>query len=238
MQYTFPTTEDSFLNAKNLLNHLTTVLQTKKWLHTEHGQVEDMIHKDGFKILHLLFQGHLDERTKVEADLSKETMDRSGSLYTRTDCCRQLNCIFGKVEVQRKGYSDNGRDSVFPQDAELNISKDSYSDGLRVKAAEFVSDLSFEKSTLNILKCTASSVPKYQIENVIQNMSQDFDTFYKTREVTDASDSSILVLTCDGKGIVMRQSDLRSSTQKAAKLEQHKKQTRLSKDEKRNRQVR
>ena len=57
MKYTFHTTEDSFLTAKNLLTHLTTALKSKKWLHTEHGQVENMIHKDGLEILRLLFQG-------------------------------------------------------------------------------------------------------------------------------------------------------------------------------------
>lgn len=235
MKYTFPSTEDSFLNAKNLLDQLADALKSKKWLHAEHGQVEEMIHKDGFEILRLLFQGNLDERARVEPDMSDELMEENVNLYKREGRSRQLNCIFGKVKVRRNGYSYDGRDSVLPQDAELNLSKDSYSDGLRVKSARSVSDLSFEKSTENILNCTASSVPKRQMENVIRHMSQDFDAFYKTRAVTDTSESGILVLTCDGKGIVMRQSDLRESTQKAAKSEKHKKQTRLSRGEKRNR---
>jgi len=235
MKYTFPTTEDSFLNAQNLLNQMTVALKSQKWLHADHGQVEEMIHKDGMEVLRLLFQGNLDERAKLETDLSTEPMGRTGAFYTRKDCSRQLNSMFGKVQARRKGYSDNGKASVFPQDAELNFPKDSYSDGLRKKAAKFVSDMSFEKSTINILECTASSVPKYQIEHVIRHMSQDFDEFYKTREATGENDSGILVLTCDAKGIVMRHSDLREATQKAAKLEKHKKQTRLSRGEKRNR---
>jgi len=235
MKYTFASTEDSFLKANNLLNQLTEALKTKKWLHAEHGLVEEMIHKDGFEILRLLFQGNLDERARVEPDLSNKLKVNDFNLYKRKGCSRQLNCIFGMVEVRRNSYSYDGRSSVHPQDAELNLSKDSYSDGLRSKSAEFVSDLSFEKSTLNILKCTASGVPKYQIEKVVRNMSQDFDAFYKTREITYKNESGILVLTCDAKGIVMRQSDLREITRKAAKAEKHKKQTRLSRGEKRNR---
>lgn len=235
MKYTFPSSEDSFLNARNLLNQLTEALKSNKWLHAEHGQVEEMICKDGFEILRILFQGHLDERAKVEPDLSNELMDTNRSLYRREGCTRQLNCIFGTVEVRRKGYSDNGKGSLFVQDAELNLSKDCYSDGLRMKSAQSVCDLSFEKSTENILKSTASFVPKRQMENIIRHMSQDFDAFYGTREITDKNESGTLVLTCDGKGIVMRQSDLRKLTQKAAKSEKHKKETRLSRGEKRNR---
>ena len=44
-----------------------------------------------------------------------------------------------------------------------------------------------------------------------------------------------MVLSCDGKGVVMRKEDLREATRKAAEGATHKKQTRLSKGEKRNR---
>ncbi|MFQ5653023.1 MAG: hypothetical protein ACE5IY_24095 [bacterium] len=66
-------------------------------------------------------------------------------------------------------------------------------------------------------------------------MSQDFDAFYQSRQGEDSDTSGLLALTCDGKGIVMRQEDLRPATQKAAKSSKHKKQTRLSRGEKRNR---
>ncbi len=235
MKYKITEEPDFFLNAKNFLHQLTVVLKSSKWLHAEHGEVETLIQKDGFEILRLLFQGHLDERAKTEIDLSSEAMDRSGRPYTRENCSRQLNSVFGTVEVRRKGYSDKGRDSVFPQHAELNLSRDSYSDGLRMKAAYSVSDLSFEKSTETILKSTASSIPKRQIENVIRHLSQDFDSFYASQEIDTRRQAGILVLSCDGKGIIMRQADLREATQKAAAIAVHKKQTRLSRGEKRNR---
>lgn len=235
MKYTFPSEQDAFLNANNLLNRLTEALKSQKWLNAEHGQVEKMINKDGFEIMRLLLQGNLNERARLEPDLSSEMMNKGEQKYKRAGCTRFLNSVFGKVVVRRKGYIEDECDTIFPQDGQLNLSKDSYSDGLRIKAAQSVSDLSFEKSTENILKCTASSVPKRQMINVIRHISQDFDAFYKTRDVMDCSESGILVLTCDAKGIVMRQSDLREVTQKAAKAEKHKKQTRLSRGEKRNR---
>lgn len=235
MQYTFSDEQDLFLNAKNLFNRLAATLKSPAWLHIEHGQVEELIQKDGFEILRCLFQGHLDERARLESDLSSKSMNQCGRPYIRKGCARKLNCLFGQVEVRRKGYSEDGANSIFPQDAELNLSKDSYSDGLRKRAAYWVSDLSFEKSTENILKNTASSVPKRQIESVTRHISQDFDAFYKTRAIDNAGDMGILVLSCDAKGIVMRQDDLRELTRKAAKAEVHKKQTRLSRGEKRNR---
>src|SRR5919197_5526356 len=44
-----------------------------------------------------------------------------------------------------------------------------------------------------------------------------------------------LVMSLDGKGIVMRREDLREATKRAAEREQHKLKTRLSRGEKRNR---
>jgi hypothetical protein len=47
--------------------------------------------------------------------------------------------------------------------------------------------------------------------------------------------SGLLVMSVDGKGVVMRQQDLRETTRKAAEASQHKLKTRLSRGEKRNR---
>jgi hypothetical protein len=63
----------------------------------------------------------------------------------------------------------------------------------------------------------------------------DFEAFYQetSREATGAGD--VLVLSVDGKGIVMRPDALRPATAKAARKATSKLKTRLSKGEKRNR---
>ena len=51
----------------------------------------------------------------------------------------------------------------------------------------------------------------------------------------NSEQGSVLVITCDGKGVVMHKDDLRPATRKAAEREQHKLCSRLSRGEKRNR---
>lgn len=238
LQYSLPGSDESaFSSARNLVEQIVHGLQSKAWLSAEHGEVEQMIQKDGMEVLRLLFQGHLDLRSLSEPSLPK--VPEAGHLertYKREGCTRSLHCLFGTVRVRRKGYSAGGVDSVFPLDGQLNLSKDCYSDGLRTKAAELVSDLSFDKSTAHIRKGSASLFPKRQMETVARRVSVDFDAFYQTRQTGNASASTdLLVLSCDGKGVVMRNEDLREATRKAAQGATHKKQTRLSKGEKRNR---
>lgn len=225
--------QDPFFEARNILDGLINALCTQKWLHAEHGDVEQLVHKDGFELMRLLLQGHLDERSRQEPDFDSVRQGTCEHTHKRKNCSRQLNTLFGKVEVRRKSYSVGGADSLFPQDAELNLSVDQYSDGLRRQIAFSVSEQSFDKASENISRNTATSVAKRQVEETSRHLSQDFDEFYKSRpfEVTD--NANHLVLTCDGKGIVMRQTDLRPATQKAANTSKHKKQTRLSKGEKR-----
>lgn len=227
--------QDPFFEARNLLNDLIDVLCTQKWLQAEHGEVEQLIHSDGFEVMRLVLQGHLDERARQEPDFDSVRHGTREHTHKRKNCSRQLNTMFGKVIAHRRGYSDGGVDSIFPQDAQLNLSTDQCSDGLRRQTAFAVSEQSFDKASVSISRNTATTVAKRQIENITRHLSLDFDAFYKSRQRKDSNSSDLLVLTCDGKGVVMRQQDLRPATQKAAKSSKHKKLTRLSRGEKRNR---
>ena len=235
MQDTNLDIHDPFFEAKDLLNGLIDVLCTQKWLQAEHGEVEQLIHKDGYEVMRLVLQGYLDERARQEPDFDSIRHGTCEYTHKRKNCLRQLNTIFGKVRACRRSYSDGGVDSIFPQDAQLNLSADQYSDGLRRQIAFTVSDQSFDKTSESISRNTATTVAKRQVENITRNLSQDFDAFYQSRQVENSDTSDLLVLTCDAKGVVMRQADLRPATQKAAKSNKHKKQTRLSRGEKRNR---
>lgn len=67
--------------------------------------------------------------------------------------------------------------------------------------------------------------------------AQDFETFYQARRETALVKDPvgrILVLSFDGKGVVMRREDLRKATRKAAEENGHKLRTRLCAGEKRN----
>lgn len=75
-----------------------------------------------------------------------------------------------------------------------------------------------------------------QAEQLVVKIAQDFDEFYgEMGNQSHESTEDPLILTFDGKGIVMRTAGLRQATRKAAAREAHKLTTRLSKGEKRNR---
>ncbi|MGH7423032.1 MAG: ISKra4 family transposase, partial [Candidatus Methylomirabilales bacterium] len=143
--------------------------------------------------------------------------------------------IFGEVEVRRCGYSAPEEGSLFPLDGELNLPKDSYSHGLRERLAFEVARGSFDQAVCAIETTTGGQVPKRQAEELAAKVSQDFESFYEDR-ASPGPEGTLdpLVLSEDGKGIVMRKEDLRA-TKRAAERESRKLKTRLSQGEKRNR---
>jgi hypothetical protein len=184
-------------------------------------------------VLRLVLQGHLDDRAPstaeepvVGADDIERTHHRPGG--------RSLESIFGQVVVQRMGYSARGVDSLYPLDAELNLPLESYSHGVRRRLAIEASKGSFEAAILSLDDSTAAHVPKRQALAVTCRAATDFNAFYETQAAKPGSTGEIMVLTLDGKGIVMRLEDLREATRMAARKRKHHLDKRLSPGEKKN----
>ena len=113
---------------------------------------------------------------------------------------------------------------------------DKYSHGLRRRVAEEAAKSSFDETVASVAKTTGGHVPKRQAEEMVVAVAQDFEAFYRTREITGPEDTGDpLIMSLDGKGIVMRRESLRTATRKAAERERHKMKTRLSAGEKRHR---
>jgi hypothetical protein len=71
----------------------------------------------------------------------------------------------------------------------------------------------------SINKNTGGHVPKRQIEELARHAARDFDAFYEMRaakSIVGQQTGSVLVMSVDGKGVVMRTEDLRKQTRKAA----------------------
>jgi hypothetical protein len=151
---------------------------------------------------------------------------------------RSLKTIFGKVTVSRLGYSAHDTETLFPRDAELNLLPELYSHGVQRRVAKEVIKTSYDQATAAVAETTGTTVPKRQVEELAARAAANFDAFYETRSADSARDAQktgeILVLSTDGKGIVMRQEDLREATRKAAASRTHKMSKRLSRGEKRN----
>jgi hypothetical protein len=132
---------------------------------------------------------------------------------------RSLESIFGTVEVARTGYGAAGTPSLHPLDGALNLPPEKYSLEVRRRVAIEAAKSSFDEGAHTLEAFTGAHVPKRQFEQEVIRAAQDFAAFYadrQTRARADPHTGPLLVLTVDGKGVVMRQEDLREATQRAA----------------------
>ena len=148
-----------------------------------HSELERELEKRGRELMRLVLQEHLDRRSPGKAE--GPVKDRDGEERTRKRLQeRALETVPGTVEVE-----------------------------LRRRVAEEAAKSSFEETLESVEKATGGHEPKRQVEELVQRAARDFDPFYETRRLEPAEvDHSLLVLTVDGKGVVMRQEDLREQT--------------------------
>jgi len=201
-----------------------------------HSELERELEKMGRELMRKLLQEHLEARGAGECAQPVEGSDGVERSVVRLQE-RKLETIFGTVSVERAGYGRQGSRSLHPLDAELNVPNKKYSLELSRRVAEQAAKSSFDETFESIGKITGGHVPKRQIEELVRLAARDFDAFYEMRQAQPAEvekTGSIMVMSVDSKGVVMRTEDLREQTRKAAKARNHKMGARLSKGEKKN----
>jgi hypothetical protein len=120
-------------------------------------------------------------------------------------------------------------------DAALSLPRELFSFGVRRMVARVVARASFEEVVEIVHDYGRATIAKRQVEELAVRAAQDFEAFYEQREPAHAPASDLLVLSTDGKGIVMRRADLREATRLAAEKKVNKLETRLTPGEKKNR---
>jgi len=183
-----------------------------------------------------LLQEHLDLRAEHEPRIGGVT-DAWGvpRRSAETGHTRTLATVFGLVEVTRIAYRRRGNANLHPADAVLNLPQERHSHGLRQLAAVEAARGSFEGAVEAIERATGQQLGKRQVEDLVARAAVDFEAFYAQRQAPNGQDGDVLVVSCDGKGVVMRPDGLRPATAKAAATTNPKLATRLSKGEKRGR---
>lgn len=201
-----------------------------------HDELETQLQVRGRDLLCKLLQEHLDLRARREVRLDKVVgADGVARGSVEQGHRRGLRSVFGLVGVTRLAYRRRGQANLHPADTTLNLPQELHSHGLRRLAAVEAASGSIEEAQSSIERSTGERLGKRQIEEMVGRAAADFDAFYAERARTSGDPSDLLVLTCDGKGIVMRPEALRPATAEAAEQAAHKLQTRLSPGEKRNR---
>lgn len=225
-----------FTEARELFEAMVTWLSSDNVCGLEHGELENKLLVNGNELLRRLLQGYLDRRSDDEIEGDCQGSDRVKRTHKRKQS-RFLTTIFGTVTVSRIGYGGRKLTSLHPLDGELNLPTEKYSHGLSQRVASAVAFNGFNQTVEIIKNTTAAQIPKRQVEELAQKSAGDFDEFYQAQPAKSKSGEptgGILVITVDGKGVVMRQEDLRPSTKKRAISGQRKLEKRLTKGEKRN----
>lgn len=238
MQAQAHSSANPFTAARAHFDRILSQLASTQMLSATHAEIEDALHAEGMTLLRLLYQDHLNLRAQREVVRDVRGADGQPRPQRR-QMSRRLMTRFGPVEASRISYGAPGLRSLRPADAELNVPVESYSHPLRRLVAETASTTSFEETVEAMARTTGATVAKRQAEEMTQRAARDFDAFYQQRTGVASREAArsgqILVVTTDGKGVVVLHDDLREATRKAAEQSEHKLATRLSSGEKRNR---
>jgi len=227
---------DEFATAQNAFAQLIAFLRSQDSRALDHAALETTLNERGRELLRVLYQAHVDSRglgAAVGPVYGADGVARNARRVHE----RGLSTVFGEVRVKRLGYGAAGVDSLHPLDAQLNLPSAEYSLGVRRLAAEQAAQVSFEATVNALAQHTGKTMGKRQVEELVQRSAADFDAFYTQcrPEAGTPGGSSILVISADGKGVVMVPGDLREPTRKAAQKQSNKLAKRLSKGEKKNR---
>ena len=227
--------DNPFARSRDLFEGVCGQLQRPAAFVMTHSGIEKLLDTDGRAILRQMFQDHLDLRGAQEqaAPPLRVVGDDGVERPHRRDATRDLRTLVGDVTVPRIGYSQRGETSRFPTDAALNLPNDPFSLGVRYAVALATASNSFEASVESVEAMTHVHVGKRQAESLARLAAVDFESYYEQRAAPRPTDaSSLLVLSSDGKGIVVRVEDLRPATRKAKLKRTPRLKTRLTKGEK------
>jgi hypothetical protein len=227
---------DGFARSRAQFEEMIASLGDDGAAKLDHGELEDRLDTEGRELLRLLYQDHLDLRAAREQRL-EEVADADGLSRPSVEAGhgRALSTIFGEVSVTRLAYRRRNQPNLHPADGVLNLPEERHSHGVRRRAATEAARGSFDDATATLRAGSGAVVGKRQVEQLAARSAVDFEAFYAARPRAEAGLGEVLVVSVDGKGIVMRPGALRPATASAAEKTTTKLGRRLSKGEKRNR---
>jgi hypothetical protein len=202
----------------------------------EHFELEEYLRTEGFELLRLLLQDHFDVRELREVHL-EEVRGAGGVAHRAVEAHhqRRLATIVGTITTGRLAYRHRGEENLYLADAMVNLPPERHSHGLRELAAIESSRGSFAEAKEAITRATGVVIGQRQVEQLAQSASRHVEAFYHSQPRPAAEDGEVVVISADGKGVVMRPDALRAGTAAAAAKTKPKLKSRLSKGEKANR---
>ena len=233
MQGYAPGQDVAFAESRKCFGVLEDWMASEEAAGLQHGELEEQLDVRGRELLRQLFQDRLD-LTAAREERRRDVTGEDGIPRTRAEKgrTRPLVTKFGQVTVSRIAYRAPGRPDVHPLDAALNLPEEKHSHGLRKMAAVDSARGSMAAACDAVARATGVRIGKRQLEELARRCAAHVEAFYLQRVISPAPDSWPLVLTFDGKGIVMLPGALRPATAKAAAAAEGRLATRLSPGEK------
>src|ERR1035437_5684718 len=233
MQGYVPARDGAFAESGKCFGELEDWLVSEEAAGLQHADLEEQLDVRGRELLRRLFQDRLDVSAAAE-ERRHDVAGEDGVVRTRAERgrARPLMTRFGQVSVARIAYRSPGRPNVHPADAALNLPEEKHSHGLRRLTAVEAARGSMEDARAAVTRATGVRIGKRQLEDMARRAAAHVEAFYLQRVMEPAPEGWPLILTFDGKGIVMLPWALRPATARAAASAEGRLATRLSPGEK------
>jgi hypothetical protein len=231
---------DPFAASMKLVTALVAELQAPEAAGLTAYDLEQVVADRGREVQRQMVQDHLDLRAAREEETAREhgaaVAGADGITRSRVETGhgRLLATLFGTVQVRRCAWRRPGAGNLYPADAALSLPASRHSHTLARLAALEAARGSFEAAHAAITRRCGPVIGKRQVEQAVVHAAGDIAAFYAARVPMPCTASTLLVISADAKGIVMRPGALRPATAKAA-ARQGKMRTRLTAGEKPNR---
>jgi hypothetical protein len=215
-------TAAGFAESREQFESLVCFLDGTDAAGLDHAGLEERIDRDGRELLRRLLDDHLALRAIREARVERVVGDDEIARgRVEAGHARALASVFGEVTVTRLAYRAPGYGNLHPADAALNLPVERYSHGLRKLAAVEAPRGSYEDAVSAIERASGQRLGKRQVEELAGLAAVDFEDFYQARTRPSCEPGDLLVISADGKGIVMRPDALRPKAAAAAARTSH-----------------
>jgi hypothetical protein len=210
--------EDAFAASRGLFEQVAADLSGPDTAAMTHSQLEDMLGLRMREVTRSLFQNHLNLRALTETRVA-DVVDANGVARTRIEHGRGriLATVFGKVTTTRIAYWGTGVVAdLHVADAVLNMPAGMHSHGVAKLAATEAARGSFAEASERVNALTGAGVGHRQVQELAIAAAGDIDAFYDALVPAPCTNTTLLVIQADGKGVVIRPKALREATAKAA----------------------
>jgi hypothetical protein len=217
--YGTPAAADPFARSRIGFEALVEDLAGGRAGRMTHDQLEELIETRGRELERQLLQDHLDLRAIREEQAlpaAGEARQMAGRGRVERGHERMLATVFGTVTVRRLAFRAPGQTNLYPADAALSLPAGRHSHGLRRAAVREAVRGSYDTAKTALDRRCGRVVGKRQLEQLVQAAAVDAGAFYAQRVPVPCTSEVLLVVSADGKGIVMRPEGLRPATRRAA----------------------